>query len=92
MTTCATRYATQESMWYRLRQRLCLEPIISWFYGQYGIFQDVAVVIASTITRTCSTMDVLQILLDGLVELHVHSMSLGIVLLICAQICHLSLV
>ena len=77
MTTCATRYATQESMWYRLRQRFCLEPIISWFYGQYDIFQDV--VIAST---TCPTIDVLRMLVRGLIELHVHSMSLDIVLLV----------
>ena len=90
MTTCATRYATQESMWYRLRQRFCLEPIISWFYGQYDIFQDV--VIASTTTGTCPTIDVLRMLVRGLIELHVHSMSLNIVLLVCTQICHLSLV
>ena len=58
---------------------ILLEPNISCMVNT-AFIQDV--VIPSTTSGTCPTMDVLQTLLRCLIELHVHSMSLDIVLLV----------
>ena len=69
---------------------ILLEPNISSIFNTVLFIQD-NVVIPSTTIGTCLTVDVLQMLLPGLLELHVGSMSLDIGSY-STQISHLSLV